>query len=132
MQMMKATRTDIYTRVTDKIVAGLERGSRPWMKPWSTDRAATRVTLPMRHNDAAYRGINVLLLWSEAIDKGYRSAHWMTYRQATEFGAHVRKGESGCPVVYANHVRRKQIDDVGTIDERVVYLLRAYTVFNTD
>lgn len=130
--MTKTTRTDVYTRVTYKIVADLEKGIRPWMKPWSAGTAATRITLPMRHNGEPYRGINILLLWSEAIDRGYCSAHWMTYRQAMEFGGHVRKGESGCTVVYANNLSLKTIDDDGSVDHRDIYLMRAYTVFNTE
>ena len=94
--------------------------------------AATRISLPMRHNAEPYRGINILLLWSEAIDRGYRSAHWMTYRQAMELGGHVRKGESGSTVVYANNLKLKTIEDDGGIEQRDIYLMRAYTVFNTE
>jgi antirestriction protein ArdC len=130
--MTKTTRTDVYTRVTDKIIADLEKGIRPWMKPWSASAAATRITLPLRHNGEPYRGINILLLWSEAIDRGYTSAHWMTYRQAMELGGHVRKGESGSTVVYASNRSLKTIEDDGSIEERDVYLMRAYTVFNTE
>lgn len=65
------SRVDIYTRVTEKAVADLENGIRTWLKPWSGDADATRVMLPLLHNDVPYRGINVLMLWSEAIDKGY-------------------------------------------------------------
>jgi antirestriction protein ArdC len=35
-------------------------------------------------NELAYRGINVLVLWSAAMEKGYAAPVWMTYRQATE------------------------------------------------
>jgi antirestriction protein ArdC len=34
-----AIRQDVYTRVTNKIVAALERGVRPWMKPWNAEHA---------------------------------------------------------------------------------------------
>ncbi|MGH8559312.1 MAG: ArdC-like ssDNA-binding domain-containing protein [Methylococcales bacterium] len=33
-------RQDAYTRVTDKIIADLERGVRTWMKPWKTESPA--------------------------------------------------------------------------------------------
>jgi antirestriction protein ArdC len=130
--MTKEARSDVYTRVTERIVADLEKGVRPWIKPWSGGAATARITLPIRHNGEAYRGINILLLWSEAIDKGYQSAHWMTYRQALELGGHVRKGESGSPVVYANNLSMKEINDDGITQQREIYMLRAYTVFNTD
>jgi len=132
MTIMTNTAINVYARVTEKIIADLQRGVRPWVKPWSGGHTATRVTLPVRHNDQPYRGINVLLLWSEAIDKGYTSSKWMTYRQAAELGGQVRRGESGCHVVYANATSTKVIDADGSISQRDVYLLRSYTVFNTD
>ena len=63
-------KTDLYQKVTDGIVASLEQGVRPWMKPWSAEHAAGRITRPLRANGIAYQGINVLVLWGEAVDQG--------------------------------------------------------------
>ena len=92
-----ASRADLYTRVTDRVVADLERGVRSWLKPWTS--ANVRLTVPRRHNGVPYRGINVLILWAEATGRGYSNSLWMTYRQALELGAHVRQGERGRTVV---------------------------------
>jgi antirestriction protein ArdC len=54
----KSNRSDIYTRITDKIVADLEQGVRPWMKPWNTEHAAAKITRPLRHN-------GILLIFTE-------------------------------------------------------------------
>ena len=62
--MQHSERQDIYIRITAKIVASLEQGVRPWMKPWSGETAATRITRPLRHNGTPYSGINVLMLWA--------------------------------------------------------------------
>jgi len=88
-------KTDLYNKVTDQIVSALEQGVRPWMQPWSAEHAAGRITRPLRANGLAYQGINVLVLWSEAVTKGYSAPIWMTFRQALELNAHVRKGERG-------------------------------------
>ena len=56
----EGSRVDIYTRITEKIVAELEKGVRPWMRPWSVGNAAGRVTRPLRHNGEPYSGMNVL------------------------------------------------------------------------
>ena len=48
-------------------------------------------------NGKPYRGINVVMLWLAATVKGYTAPIWMTYRQAPELGAQVRKGEQGSP-----------------------------------
>ena len=58
------TREDVYSRVTARIVADLEQGTRPWLKPWHASHAEGRIPLPLRHNGTPYRGVNVLLLWA--------------------------------------------------------------------
>jgi len=123
-------RTDIYSRVTSRIIADLENGVRPWLRPWNAGNAGGRITLPLRHNGTPYRGINVLMLWGEALDKGYTARIWMTFRQALELNAHVRKGEHGSPVVYADRFRKTDTDADGNDIEREIPFLKAYTVFN--
>jgi antirestriction protein ArdC len=59
---------------------------------------------PLRHSGTPYSGINILMLWAESA-QGFNAPIWMTFRQASEFNAHVRKGEKGSLVVYANTSR---------------------------
>jgi hypothetical protein len=40
-------RTDIYQKITDQIVCDLEKGVRPWLKPWNVEHAAGRITRPL-------------------------------------------------------------------------------------
>lgn len=127
----QAPRGDIYARVTDRIVSSLEAGVRPWMRPWSVDHALARLpSLPLRHNGTPYRGVNVLLLWGEMVDKGYENPLWMTYKQAEALGAHVRKGEHGSLVVYADTFSRTEENDKGEEVERSIPFMKGYTVFN--
>ena len=123
---------DVHQRVTDKIIRDLEQGTRSWIKPWSRSGQAASVR-PLRHDGTPYRGINVLILWSEAIAHGYSSITWMTYRQAQALGAQVRKGEQGATVVYAKAIEHADEDPV-TGEEAIqrIPLLRAYTVFNIE
>ena len=86
---------DVYNRVTDKIIAELEKGERPWLKPWNAEHAAGKISRPLRHNGLPYSGINVVMLWAEAMEKGFNAPLWMTFKQAQELGGHVRKGEHG-------------------------------------
>ena len=102
----KSPRIDIYARITETIVADLENGVRPWMKPWSAGGLKGRITRPLRHTGEPYTGINVLLLWSESLARGFEAPLWMTYRQAGQIGAQVRKGETGATVVYASRSER--------------------------
>ena len=126
-------RQDIYARITGQIVAALENGVRPWVRPWNAEHAAGRITRPLRHNGQPYTGINVLSLWASATAQGFAAPIWMTYRQATELGAHVRKGEKASPVVYANSITRTETDtSSGAEVERDIHFLKGYSVFNVE
>jgi len=129
----RAMKTDVYERITQRIVEELERGVRPWLKPWSADHAAGRITKPLRANGIPYQGINVLMLWGECVAKGYSAPIWMTFKQALELNGHVRKGEKGSLVVYADRITRTETDaDSGQDVERQIPFLKAYTVFNAE
>jgi antirestriction protein ArdC len=126
-------KTDVYERITSRIVAELEQGVRPWLKPWNAEHAAGRITRPLRFNGQPYQGINVLMLWGESVAKGYAAPIWLTFKQACELGAHVRKGEHGSLVVYADRIRRKERDEAtGEEAEREIPFLKGYTVFNVE
>ena len=126
------TRINVYSRVTERIIADLEQGVRSWLKPWNASNTEGRITRPLRHNGTPYRGINVLLLWGEAMDKGYASSIWMTYKQAVELNAQVRKGEHGALVVYADRLTRIEAGDQGEDVEREIPFMKGYTVFNVE
>lgn len=131
--MTKNEKSDIYTRITDKILADLEQGVRPWMKPWSTETAGGRIIRPLRHNGVPYRGINIIMLWGAAMEKGYTCPTWLTFRQALELGGNVRKGEAGQLVVYANTITRTETNEnTGEETERDIPFLKGYTVFNAE
>lgn len=126
-------RQDIYSRITNQIIAALEQGVKPWTQPWNAAHAAGHVSRPLRHNGQPYGGINVLTLWASAMSGSFSAPIWMTFRQAIELGGHVRKGEKGSPVVYANTITRAETDEATGDDvERTVPFLKAYTVFNVE
>jgi antirestriction protein ArdC len=129
----EAPRQDIYSRITNQIIAALEQGVKPWTQPWNAAHAAGHVSRPLRHNCQPYGGINVLTLWASAMSGSFSAPIWMTFRQAIELGGHVRKGEKGSPVVYANTITRAETDEATGDDvERTVPFLKAYTVFNVE
>src|SRR5882757_9243391 len=96
-------RANFYDEITDKIIGELEAGRVPWVQPWGT--AAARAPLAMPRNastDRQYSGINVLILWGATIEREFTGQSWLTFRQALSLGGHVRKGERGTTVVYAD------------------------------
>ena len=124
---------DVYQRVTDRIVSDLEKGVRTWIKPWNAEHAAGRISRPLRHNGQAYNGINILMLWATAVERGFAAPIWITFRQAKELGAHVRRGETGSLVVYANTVTRTESDpETGEEEEHSIPFMKGYSVFNVE
>src|SRR5580658_9005938 len=87
------TRPDVYSRITAEIVSHLENGVRPWHQPWNAKHAAGSISRPLRNTGQPYQGINVLVLWLTAFDRGYTCPIWLTFNQAKELNGFVRKGE---------------------------------------
>jgi len=131
--MQRTEKQDIYTRITNQIVNHLEKGVRPWVRPWNAEHAAGRITRPLRHNGKPYSGINVLSLWASALAQNFAAPIWMTFKQASELDAHIRKGERGSLVVYADSIKRKETDEkTGDEIDREIPFLKGYTVFNVE
>lgn len=129
---MQTDRVDVYTRITNQILAELEKGVRPWMKPWNAEHASGRITRPLRANGQPYKGINVLMLWMSAEMQGFAAPIWMTFNQAKQLGASVKKSAKGSLVVYADHITKTETADDGEETEHDIYFMKGYTVFNVD
>ena len=88
---------DVYTRVTNKIIADLEKGELTWRQPWKAGHAAGPITKPLRHNGERYRGINVLMLWAWSLEKGFVAPIWMTFKQVRCSGRARSQGRAWQP-----------------------------------
>ncbi|VXD06747.1 DNA primase [Enterobacterales bacterium 8AC] len=110
-------KTDLFQVMTDKIIAALEKGTSPWRKPWKTvagGHAGSMRGLPANAvTGRAYSGINVLLLWIDAADKGFTSHRWLTFKQALDVGGNVRKGEKSTLVTLFKPFEKKEADEQG-------------------
>jgi antirestriction protein ArdC len=123
---------DVYSRVTDKILADLSKGELTWRRPWQAVHAAGSISMPLRAKGERYKGINVLMLWATALERGYVAPIYMTFNQAHQFGGHVRKGEKGSLVVFAKTFTKTQRDENGEDIEKEIPFMRGYTVFNVE
>ena len=116
-------------RITQEIVARLEAGTRPWIKPWR----GVAVWRPLRACGTPYRGMNVFWLWMVADICGYTSPFWMTYNQAQKLGGQVRKGEkSTIAIFYKSYTKEVEAGGPGETAEESRRVLKAYPVFNAD
>jgi antirestriction protein ArdC len=114
-------RAELLTKLTADTLALFERDGMA-----TFERFARLGNRPKRHNGQPYRGGNVLPLWATATMEGYNSPFWMTFKQAKEYEAQVRKGEKGTVVAYWDQIQRPEGED----GEGGIWFAKAYYVFN--
>lgn len=122
-------------RVTAQISALLQRGVRPWIRPWDDIAPPGALVLPLRSCGTPYRGMNVIALWAATLESGFKARHWFTFKQALALNACVRKGERGSYVVYYTELTSKAGEGLMPSPDdasETRRILRGYTVFNAD
>src|SRR5258707_8220541 len=119
---------DLYAEVSARILAELERGAAPWVKPWS---ATPGQHVPQNAvTSRPYSGCNVILLWL-ARNRGWATPRFLTFKQALDAGGNVRKGEHGTKVYFVKQLQIKDRDGEDN-EARLIPMMREYTVFNVD
>ncbi len=122
----------LYETITRDILAELEQGVAPWVKPWTAQGGGT-MSLP--YNAAThkrYRGVNVLILWHAAMRKGYRPNAWIGYHQAQELGGYVKKNEKSTSIVYGATFVPKEERGKPEEEQQHVPFLKRRIVFNVE
>lgn len=120
-------KVDMYQVVTDKIIAALDKGVKPWVCPWQKNTLGEGLPINFE-TKKAYSGINVLLLWAAASEAGYSSNQFLTYKQAQALGAQVRKGEKGTTIIYYTNWEKE--NEQG--EKEIIPMLKNFTVFNVE
>lgn len=109
-----------YEKLTAQIISKIESSGRlPWQKPWRDNPNLSPVNLISGN---AYKGMNSFIL-----DGEFSSNYWLTYKQATDKGGNVRKGEKGQQITYW---QMRKYKDADTGEEKAIPFLKLYTVFN--
>jgi antirestriction protein ArdC len=128
---MTAQRIDVYTQVTNNIIAAIEAGAGDWQMPWH--RSGEGLNRPVNIDTAkAYRGINVVSLWAAGQARGFTTGTWGTYRQWQANGCQVRKGEKSSLVVFYKELDVEEQNNDGTTEHGKRLMARASWVFNAD
>jgi antirestriction protein ArdC len=125
--MSTPTHQTIYDRITGSIIAALEQGVAPWVRPWA-------VSLP--YNAASrrnYRGVNVLSCMAHQLEHGHTCPAYVTFHQAKSLGGWVRHGEHGVLLVLYRDVpvtaKNPEVEEDGG---RRIFLAKGFTVFNLE
>jgi antirestriction protein ArdC len=123
---------DLYTEVTDQVIAALEAGTPPWRKPWSTPGSANPAMPCNAVTGARYRGINVLALTMSALALTSSDPRWATYKQAADHGWQVRKGSRGTTAYFFKQLEvsddRDDPEQHPEATTRRIPLLRSFTL----
>lgn len=119
-----------YEDITARIVAQLQQGVRPWAKGWVSGSGGSG--RPRRANGVPYRGINALWLRMAALERGFASPYWVTFKGALALGGAVRKGARSEPAFYAGSTTKVRDGDNGQAEEHRIRFLKSYRVFNTE
>ena len=116
---MAATKANVYEMVTARIIAELEKGNIPWKKPWTGVRSGAF----NRVSKKPYSIINQILL--------QHTGEYATFKQWTDLGGHIRKGEKSEMVVFWKMFEKEETnEDTGEKEVRKIPMLRYYNVFH--
>jgi hypothetical protein len=90
--MAAQIKRDLYAEVTSRILAELERGAAPWVKPWS---ATPGQNVPQNAvTNRPYSGCNVILLWFTR-GRGWPTPRFVTFKQAQGLAGACAKASMG-------------------------------------
>lgn len=129
MKTTSIPKKDLYAQVTDEIIATLDGRKTSHLK-W----ARSGDSMPRNHKTGtAYQGVNVLLLWAAAATGGYSSDRWLTYKQATDMGGQVRKGEKSVTCVFFKTLEIKPENDGDEAEQsHSMRMIKPFWLFNLD
>jgi len=108
----------VYEIVTSKLIEQLEKGVVPWQQPW-TKAGFPQNLVTGRH----YRNLNWLLLSM----LGYERNLFLTFNQAVEMGARIKKGEKSHIVIFW---KKQKPEEEDTENTKPKFILRYYLLFN--
>lgn len=126
-------RQNLCDQMTKKLVSALKEGlvEDNWQAPW----AKVGFSMPTNaQTKKAYRGVNTLMLWLEAMERGYSHHLWASFAQWKKLGAKVRRGEKAHTfVVFWKIFKVEETNEkTGEIEEKTIPYLQYTKVFNVD
>jgi antirestriction protein ArdC len=126
--MIDSQHRDPIQEFANRIVSELEKGVKPWVRPWDASKAGGPQGPFNPITGKRYHGINVLILGMDlrAFESG--DPRWMTYQQAHERRWQVRKGEKATTIFFS---KPHEIEDDKAEDGRkTVRVLKHHAVFH--
>ncbi len=116
---------NLHQEITARVLAALKAGTCPWRQPWSSNSTGSSAMPRNALTGRAYSGVNVPLLWLTAQTNGWTQQLWLTFKQALDMGANVRKGEKGTTICFVSTMEKEENGETIRIP-----FLKAFSVFN--
>jgi antirestriction protein ArdC len=130
MAYTKNSTGDTYQRITNEVIQYLEKEEIVWRKGWSS------LGLPKNiYSGNTYRGWNVFWLNFATIICQYKTPYFLTFKQATAAGGHIKKGEKGHLITYWATIKPGTNNNTSyseTEDQPSFRVPKFFTVFNLD
>lgn len=137
---MATSKFDIYEHINNVVLEGLKTDGLSWFKSWTDNDG------PMnRATKTFYKGMNIFWLNFICRSREYSSNQWLTYKQATELGGSVMKGQKSTMVFFYhisyyhkptdkwyNDTQLKKAKIARSECSKTSFQLRYYNVFNVD
>lgn len=113
--------------VMSRLIEKIENSEGNWIQPFNN-------SMPSNFsNNTEYSGINIINLWIEAEERGYKTNEWATFKQIKAMNGTVDKGEKGTTIFFFKPTKIKEIDEEkGEETEKTIPMLKTYLVFNKD
>lgn len=121
---MSKSKIDLHQQVTNKLVAMMELGVKPWDCPFVKSGGLPTNLSTGKH----YNGINTLLLWQSASEQQFMSKYWLTFKQVQSLGGHVQKGSKSTMLVYYDVFEKT--NEEGQVEK--IPFLKYFNVFNVE
>ena len=118
---------DPMQEFANRIVEELERGVKPWVRPWDPDKAGGPQAPFNPVTGNCYHGVNVLILGMDMRAFQSGDPRWMTYQQAQEKRWQVRKGEKSTTIFFTKPDEVE--DDEAEDGKKQIRVLKHYAVF---
>lgn len=126
--MTESLHRDPMQEFANRIVAELESGVKPWVRPWDPAKAGGPQAPFNPTTGRRYHGINTLILGMDMRAFMSGDPRWMTYQQAHEKSWQVRKGEKSTIIFFA---KRYEVEDQEVQDcRKTIRILKHYYVFH--
>ena len=121
-------RSEIEEKVSEQLIAQLEKGVKVWEKPWHGVGDPLPTNFSTKQH---YKGINIFILMNEQYEYNYLTNYWLTFNQAKKLGGNVKKGEKSVKIVRYDVMRKEEVLN-GESVEKTIPFLKTFSVFNID